>query len=79
MIIPDEILQTTRMSESELKQEIAVMLFAKNKLTLGQASDLAGMSRFQFQHLLASRLIPLHYDVKDLKDDLENLKEIAKL
>ena len=79
MIIPDEILQTTRMSESELKQEIAVMLFAKNKLTLGQASDLAGMPRFHFQHLLASRLIPLHYDLKDLEDDLENLKEIAKL
>jgi predicted HTH domain antitoxin len=79
MIIPDKILETTRMSESELKQEIAVMLFQKNKLTLGQASDLAAMSRFQFQHLLASRLIPLHYDVKDLEDDLENLKEIAKL
>ncbi len=79
MIIPDEILQTTRMSESELNQEIAVMLFAKNKLTLGQASDFAGMSRFQFQHILASRLIPMHYDVKDLEDDLENLKEIGKL
>jgi predicted HTH domain antitoxin len=36
--IPDEILSATRMSEAELKQEIAVMLFQKEKLTLGQAS-----------------------------------------
>jgi len=32
------------MSVSELKQEIAVMLFEKRKLTPGQASKLADMS-----------------------------------
>lgn len=53
LIIPDDILQATRMTEEELKQEIAVLLFQKDKLTLGQASCLAGMNRLQFQHLLA--------------------------
>ena len=76
MIIPDEILQTTKMSELELKREIAVMLFAKNKLTLGQASDLADMHRQHFQRILASRKIPLHYDVKDLQDDMKTLKKM---
>lgn len=33
VVIPDEILHATRMSETELKQEIAVMLFQKEKLT----------------------------------------------
>ncbi|MGA9380572.1 MAG: UPF0175 family protein, partial [Phormidium sp.] len=33
VIIPDEILQATRMSEEELKQEIAILLFQKEKLT----------------------------------------------
>ncbi len=37
IIIPDEILTTTRMTEVEMKQEIAVMLFQKEKLTLAQA------------------------------------------
>ena len=35
LVIPDEILQATRRSEAELSQEIAVLLFQKDKLTLG--------------------------------------------
>jgi predicted HTH domain antitoxin len=54
LVIPDEILQATGMSEAELRQEIAVLLSQKEKLTLGQASRLAGINQLQFQHLLAS-------------------------
>ncbi len=54
IVIPDEILHATHMSEDEVKQELAVLLFQKDKITIGQASWLAGMSRLQFQHLLAS-------------------------
>lgn len=79
VIIPDDILQATRMTEDELRQEIAVLLFQKEKLTLAQASRLAGMSRLQFQHLLASRNIPVHYDVKEFEEDLKTLKEMGRL
>jgi len=41
------------MSEAEMKREIAVMLFQKEKLTLAQASCLAEMPRIRFQQLLA--------------------------
>jgi len=61
------------MSASELMQELAVVLFQKEKLTLAQASQLAGMSRLQFQHLLASRSIPIHYDVAEFEADLNTL------
>jgi predicted HTH domain antitoxin len=67
------------MSEAELKQEIAVMLFQKEKLTLGQASNLAEMNQFQFQNLLASRQIPLHYDLEDLDADLKTLRKLGRL
>ncbi|TMA59812.1 MAG: UPF0175 family protein [Deltaproteobacteria bacterium] len=78
LIIPDEILQTTRMSEAELSQEIAILLFQKDKLTLGQASRLAGMNQGQFQHLLASRQIPVHYDVAEFEEDLKTLQELRR-
>ena len=65
------------MSEAELKQEIAVMLFQKEKLTLGQASRLAGMNQLQFQHLLASRQIPVHYNVEDFEADIKTLREMG--
>ncbi len=79
VVIPDEILHTARMTEAELKQEIAVMLFEKEKLTLGQASHLAGMNQLQFQHLLASRQIPVHYDVEDLEADIKTLRKLGRL
>lgn len=55
------------------------MLFQKDKLTLGQASQLADMNQFQFQHLLASRQIPIHYDENDFEDDIKTLKEFRRL
>jgi predicted HTH domain antitoxin len=76
VVIPDEILHAARMTEEEFKQEIALFLFEKNKLTLAQASRLAGVSRLQFQHLLASRQIPVHYDVAEFEEDLRTLQEL---
>jgi predicted HTH domain antitoxin len=76
LIISNEILQATGLSESELKQEIAIRLFQKEKLILGQASGLAGVNQLQFQHLLASRQIPIHYDVAEFEEDLKTLREL---
>lgn len=67
------------MTDAELKQEIAVMLFQKDKLTLAQASHLAGINRIAFQHLLASRQIPVHYGVDDFEQDIKNLQDMGRL
>jgi predicted HTH domain antitoxin len=37
VVISDDVLAAARMSEDELKLELAVLLFEKEKLTLGQA------------------------------------------
>ena len=79
LVIADEILQTARMSAAELSLEVAVLLFQKEKLTLGQASRLAGMTQSQFQHILASRHIPIHYDVAEFEEDLRTLQELQRL
>ena len=76
VVIPDEILHAAQMTAEEFKQEIAIFLFEKNKLTLAQASRLAGVSRLQFQHLLASREIPVHYDVAEFEEDLRTLQKL---
>lgn len=79
ILISDDILQSARLTEEEFKQEIAVLLFQKEKLTLAQASRFAGMTRLQFQHLLASRKIPVHYDVAEFEEDMKTLKESGRL
>jgi len=79
VVIPDEVLHTAHMTASEFMQEVAILLYSKEKLTLGQASRLAGLSQLQFQFLLASRKIPVHYDVADFEADLKTLREMGRL
>ena len=79
LTIPDALLQSARMSEAELRQEIAVLLFERDKLTLAQASRFAHLSRHQFQHVLASRQIPVHYDVAAFEEDFHTLHRVGRL
>ena len=79
VVIPDEILHAIHMTADELMQEVAILLYQKEKLTLGQASQLAGMSQLQFQFLLASRRIPIHYDIAEFEADLTTLREMGRL
>ncbi|KAM3093554.1 UPF0175 family protein [Phormidesmis sp. 146-35] len=79
IVVSDEVLSATHMTEAEMRQEIAVMLFQKEKLTLAQAARFAGMHRIAFQHLLASRHISAHYDVEDFEQDIKNLREMGRL
>jgi predicted HTH domain antitoxin len=78
IIISDEVLSATRLTAVELTQELAIALFQREKLTLGQASQLAAMNQWQFQQLLASRQIPIHYDIADFEADLHTLGEIRR-
>jgi predicted HTH domain antitoxin len=78
LTVSDDIIKSTRMSARELMQEIAIMLYQKGKITLGQGSRLADTSQFQFQHLLAGRQIDIHYDQSDFEQDLKTLNELGK-
>jgi predicted HTH domain antitoxin len=79
VVISDEVLHTAHISGAELTQEIAVLLYQKDRLTLGQASRMAHVSQLQFQQLLASRDIPIHYDVAEFEADLQTLKDLGRL
>jgi len=76
-VIPDDIVRAADMSPSELRREIAVLLFQLDKLTLGQASKYAEMSQLEFQHVLGSRQIPVHYDSHEFVADLETLRKLG--
>jgi len=78
IVISEDIVQSTRLRAAELIQELAVARFQRDKLTLGQASRLAAMNQWQFQQLLASRDIPLHYDVAEFEADLQTLAEMRQ-
>ncbi len=68
--ISDEILKSTGLTEDELRGEIACMVYAQNRFTMGQAKKFAGLNIFEFQKLLDEKEIPLHYSKKDFENDL---------
>ena len=79
IVISEDILYATHMTEVEFLQEVAILLYEKGKLSLGKASKLARMGRIQFQLLLASRQIPINYGVEDFEADLTTLRNLGQL
>jgi predicted HTH domain antitoxin len=79
VVISDGVLQAANLSGDELLQELALLLFEQNRLTLAQASRLAQLDRISFQQLLASRNLPIHYDVNDFEEDLTTLRGMGQL
>lgn len=77
--IPQDILDSARMSVLEIKRELAVHLYAQRRLSVGKARELAEMSLWQFRHLLAARQVPVQYDVTDLEKEVATLKKMGRL
>ena len=74
VVVPAKILRASGLSPQEFLVELAVFLFDKEVLTLGQAKTLAGMSMADFMQLLGQRGVNMHYDVEEFKQDIETLK-----
>jgi predicted HTH domain antitoxin len=67
------------MTSQEMRRELAIYLFQQGRLSFGKAREMAGMTVWTFQQILASREIPVHYDVEDYEEDLATLKELGRL
>ena len=77
VVIPNDILTASGLSEDELKLEIAIMLFKQDKISIGKARHLAGMNLLQFQHELNLREICVHYDLEELEEDIQTLQKLG--
>ena len=76
--LPQDILDSARLTVAELKVELAVYLYAQGRLSIGKARELADMSLWEFRQLLASRHIAPHYDAADLDEDLSTLRDMGR-
>ncbi|MCT7958489.1 UPF0175 family protein [Laspinema palackyanum] len=75
LVISDEIIKASGLSEDELLVELVLLLFQQFKVSLGKAAELLNMSQIRFQRLIADRGICVHYDVAELREDIEHLTE----
>ncbi len=76
LVISDDTLASAQVSDSELRLEIAVLLFAQGRFTLGQASEFCALPQFQFQKVLGERKIAIHYDVEEFQRDMQTLRAL---
>lgn len=77
--LPSDILLTLNESEKELEKRIkvslAIQLYVQQKVTIGKAAQIAGMSRLQFETVLSENNIPISaLDVEDVMGDIQKLK-----
>jgi predicted HTH domain antitoxin len=76
--IPAEVFHTTRMTPKDMKLELALTLFQQGKISFGKAREMADMNVWDFQLLLGSRKIPVHYDVQDYLEDQTAIEALSK-
>ena len=74
--IPREVLHAARMTSAEIQRELALHLFAEGKISFGKARELGRIGFWEFQQLLASRRIPVHYDLADYEEDMATLARL---
>lgn len=72
-IISAQTLHQLQISPTELMVDLAVYLYDKERLTMGQAKKLAGLTQLQFQQALAKRNVLIKYDVEDFAKDMDTL------
>jgi len=77
--VSQDVLDSARMTPQELKVEMALHLYARGRLSIGKARQLAGMALWEFRQLLAARRIPPHYDTADLEEDATTLRRLGRL
>lgn len=77
--LPSDILLTLNENEKELKQDItislALQLYKQNKLSIGKASQIAGLSRLEFENVLAENGLNIsNLTLEDVISDIQKLR-----
>jgi predicted HTH domain antitoxin len=79
--ISPEIMVALNETEQELRIHfqagIAMILFQEGKLTFGKAIQLSGLSRFEFEKMLAKNNIPIsNQSIDQVFSDLDKLSDL---
>ncbi|UXD21750.1 hypothetical protein IPA_07575 [Ignicoccus pacificus DSM 13166] len=73
--VPKDVVQGAKIPENEFERvarlELAIALYARGVLSLGQARRLAGLSKWEFLEELSKRKVERHYTNEELEDDLK--------
>ena len=79
LVLDDEFVKASGISEEALKFEFAIWLFEKEKVSLRKASKMAGLHWLEFSKILSERNIPtIRMTEEDLKNEISTVNELMK-
>jgi predicted HTH domain antitoxin len=78
--IPDAIATHAGLDEKEALKELALSLFAQQKITGSEARRLSGASFFQFEEWRKDRNLPIReFTLEELESDIATLRSLGVL
>ena len=76
--IPDDLEVILKIDKKDIpkavKLYLAIELYRERKISLGKASEIAGISKEEMMKVLSRKGIPINYDIDDLKEDIKRLE-----
>ena len=79
VLIEDDLEKIQEISDSELKLEIAILLYEKDKISLRKAAKMAGLPWLNFSKILCERDIPtVKMTDEDFKTEIGTVNSLLK-
>ncbi len=76
ILISDDIIRQSSLTEKEFKIEMAIVLYEAGLLNFGKAKELSGLDVLAFLELLGQRKIEAPYSEEDFENDLRLSRQI---
>lgn len=76
ILIPSSLINSMNMSSERLRVEIAMYLYDKGGMSMGQARKFACLSQLDFQKELKKHNILVKYEQSDLDIDLQTISGV---
>lgn len=75
--VTEDLIQLSGMNEQQLREELALWLYTKGKLSMGRAAKFCNTNRIQFMDLMAKNKLDINYSVEDFEQDLQTIQKLG--
>jgi predicted HTH domain antitoxin len=76
--IPDAIVEQLGFDAQVGREIIVLELYRREKISGGKAAELLGVPLYHFRGLLDRHGVELKYDMQELEEDIQSLKELGR-
>ena len=77
--VPKDLIRILKVRDEDVPKLVrlylAIELYREGKVSLGKASEIAEVTKWEMMEILSSRNVPIQYSVKDLEKDVKTLEE----